>query len=170
MLGQIKLSCDFADRSKSIRRLFHRSDCSHIRPRGSETKSHSHTSCGRLRCVRRARLEDAIEELTSYAECAADECRAEAAESDYSDSGSPETPLIRAFSRFDDLKTKTRRSLIGTSTPVFGLRPIRSPLWRTLNDPNEESRTGSPATSRSVISSRTCSTSAADSFRDRPTC
>jgi hypothetical protein len=33
---------------------------------------------------------------------------------------------IRLFSTFDDLKVITRRGRIGTSTPVFGLRPMRS--------------------------------------------
>ncbi len=41
-------------------------------------------------------------------------------------------------------KTSTRRGVIGTSLPVFGLRPTRSPFWRMPNDPNEESFTCSP--------------------------
>ena len=39
---------------------------------------------------------------------------------------------------FEGLNTITRRGVIGTSTPVFGLRPIRSPLERTTKDPKEE--------------------------------
>ena len=49
-----------------------------------------------------------------------------------------------AFRTFDGLKTITRRGSIGTSTPVFGLRPTRSPLLRTMNEPNEDSFTVSP--------------------------
>ena len=33
---------------------------------------------------------------------------------------------MRLFSTFDALKVITRRGRIGTSSPVFGLRPIRS--------------------------------------------
>src|SRR3712207_9365089 len=58
---------------------------------------------------------------------------------------------------------------MGTSTPVFGLRPTRSPLLRTMNEPKEESFTVSPAARLSQISARTRSTSSADSVRERPT-
>jgi hypothetical protein len=35
-------------------------------------------------------------------------------------------------------KVSTRRGAIGTSTPVFGLRPIRSPLSRRMKLPKPE--------------------------------
>ena len=41
---------------------------------------------------------------------------------------SPSPPLMRAFSTLDGLNTMTRRGSIGTSTPVFGLRPTRCAL------------------------------------------
>ena len=40
-------------------------------------------------------------------------------------SASVGSPLMRAFSTLDGLNTITRRGRIGTSTPVFGLRPMR---------------------------------------------
>ena len=61
---------------------------------------------------------------------------------------------MRAFSTLDGLKTMTRRGRIGTSTPVLGLRPIRSLLERTTNEPNDESFTVSPRAAASQISSR----------------
>ena len=36
---------------------------------------------------------------------------------------------------------------MGTSSPVFGFRPIRSPFWRTEKLPNEEIFNVSPLTS-----------------------
>ena len=42
------------------------------------------------------------------------------------------------------LNTITRRGEIGTSCPVFGLRPTRSPFDRTMNEPKDESFTDSP--------------------------
>src|SRR5712692_2996450 len=79
------------------------------------------------------------------------------------------TPLIRLFMMFDGLNTMTRRGSIGTSSPVFGLRPTRRPLLRTMNEPNEESFTFSPRARQSEISCKTNSTSAADSVRESPT-
>jgi hypothetical protein len=75
---------------------------------------------------------------------------------------------MRAFSTLDGLNTMTRRGSIGTSTPVFGLRPMRWPLLRTRKEPNEDSFTTSPWASPMQISSSTLSTSAADSLRDSP--
>ena len=58
--------------------------------------------------------------------------------------------------------TSTRRGMIGTSWPVFGLRPTRWPFWRTAKVPNEEiltapsvssdrrSRPGSPRPARRI--------------------
>ena len=64
----------------------------------------------------------------------------------------------------------TRRGVIGTSIPVLGLRPIRSPLARTTKEPNEDSFTVSPRTMAAEISWSTISTSSADSLRARPSC
>ena len=69
----------------------------------------------------------------------------------------------------DGLNTITRRGEIGTSVPVFGLRPIRWPFLRTMNEPNDDSFTVSPFSRQSVISFSTSSTKADDSVRDRPT-
>src|SRR5262249_49166511 len=79
-------------------------------------------------------------------------------------------PLMRCLRIAEGLNTITRRGDIGTSVPVFGLRPIRWPFLRTTKEPNEESFTVSPRSRQSVISLRTSSTSAADSVRDNPTC
>src|SRR5215468_2562806 len=43
--------------------------------------------------------------------------------------------LMRSFMILLGRKTRTRRGVIGTSCPVLGLRPTRSPFWRMLNDP-----------------------------------
>ena len=75
---------------------------------------------------------------------------------------------MRLFMMLLGLKTVTRRGGIGTSRPVFGLRPTRSPLSRIMKEPNDESFTVSPATIASEISFSTISTMAADSVRDRP--
>src|SRR6266705_2194727 len=77
--------------------------------------------------------------------------------------------LIRCLRTADGLNTITRRGEIGTSLPVFGLRPIRWPFLRTTNEPKEESITVSPCSRQSVISLKNSSTSAADSVRDNPT-
>ena len=78
-------------------------------------------------------------------------------------------PLIRCFRIADGLNTITRRGEIGTSVPVFGLRPIRWPFLRTMNEPNDDSFTVSPFSRQSVISFSTSSTNADNSVRDRPT-
>src|SRR5690348_3046824 len=80
----------------------------------------------------------------------------------------PSRPLILAFSTLDGLNTITRRGRIGTSTPVLGLRPTRSPFERTTNEPKPLSLTVSPRAAASQISSRTDWTSTADSVRDNP--
>lgn len=41
------------------------------------------------------------------------------------DAAAADPPLMRAFNTLEGLKTITRRGKIGTSTPVFGLRPMR---------------------------------------------
>ena len=51
---------------------------------------------------------------------------------------------MRSFIMLLGRKTKTRRGVIGTSSPVLGLRPMRSPFWRMPNEPNEDSFTESP--------------------------
>src|ERR1700749_3025899 len=53
-------------------------------------------------------------------------------------------PLICCFRMEDGLNTNTRRGEIGTSVPVFGLRPIRWFLFRTTKEPNDDSFTVSP--------------------------
>src|SRR3546814_5800284 len=65
-------------------------------------------------------------------------------------------------------KVSARRCSIGTSCPVFGLRPMRRFLSRKMKLPNEEILTLAPFTSASEIWSRTFSTSWEDSARDRP--
>jgi hypothetical protein len=64
----------------------------------------------------------------------------------------------------DDLNLTTRRGKKNFS-PVFGLRPIRGPFWRTKKVPNEASFTVSPRSRQSVISFSTSPTSAVDSTR-----
>src|SRR5208283_3844666 len=78
-------------------------------------------------------------------------------------------PLIRCLRMADGLNTITRRGEIGTSVPVLGLRPIRWPFLRTMNEPNDDSFTVSPFSRQSVISFKTSSTKADDSVRDSPT-
>src|SRR5262249_45335435 len=73
--------------------------------------------------------------------------------------------LTRSLSTWLGRNTSTRRGSIGTSSPVFGLRPTRPPFWRTANEPNDDSFTLSPRMRLSAISSSTRSTSCADSVR-----
>jgi hypothetical protein len=68
----------------------------------------------------------------------------------------------------DGLNSNTRRGKKNFS-PVFGLRPIRGPFWRTTKVPNEASFTVSPRSRQSVISFSTCSTSHVDSARVKGT-
>src|SRR5947209_8374329 len=77
--------------------------------------------------------------------------------------------LMRCLRMADGLNTITRRGEIGTSLPVFGLRPILWPFLRTTNEPNDDSFTVSPRSRQSVISFSTISTRVADSVRDSPT-
>src|SRR3954466_5643817 len=76
---------------------------------------------------------------------------------------------MRCFRIADGLNTITRRGEIGTSVPVFGLRPTRWPFLRTTKEPKDDSFTVSPRSRQSVISLSTNSTNADDSVRDRPT-
>ena len=46
--------------------------------------------------------------------------------------------LIIAFSTWLGRNTSTRRGVIGTSSPVLGLRPMRPPFGRTANVPNDD--------------------------------
>ena len=48
---------------------------------------------------------------------------------------------MRCFMMLLGRNTSTRRGVIGTSSPVFGLRPTRWPFWRMPKEPNEESFT-----------------------------
>src|ERR1700710_1010717 len=82
---------------------------------------------------------------------------------------SPVPPLMRCLRIADGLNPFTRRGEIGTSLPVFGLRPIRCPFLRTTKEPNDDSFTVSPFSRQSVISFKTSSTNADDSVRERPT-
>src|SRR4029079_3362163 len=77
--------------------------------------------------------------------------------------------LILCLRTLLGLNTITRRGEIGTSSPVFGLRPTRSPFLRTRKEPKDESFTDSPRMMEALISSSTSSTSVADSVRDSPT-
>src|SRR5581483_12397229 len=87
----------------------------------------------------------------------------------YSASSATAMPLMRCLRIADGLNTMTRRGEIGTSLPVFGLRPMRCPFLRTTNEPNDDNFTVWPRSKQSVISCNTSSTSEADSLRDRPT-
>src|SRR5579864_7691193 len=58
---------------------------------------------------------------------------------------------------------------MGTSSPVFGFRPMRWLFWRTANVPNDESLTVSPRANAEQTSSSMSSTICADSLRDSPT-
>src|SRR3546814_10166369 len=64
-------------------------------------------------------------------------------------------------------KVRTRRGEIGTSTPVFGFRPILCVLSRKTNVPKPEIFTFSPSASALLIWSSMDSTICADSARDR---
>src|SRR5690606_1384572 len=66
--------------------------------------------------------------------------------------------LILDFNTLDGLNTRTCRGRIGTSSPVLGLRPIRSFLERTWKEPKDDSLTFDPAVKASPISSSTLST------------
>ena len=70
---------------------------------------------------------------------------------------------------FAGVPGKARAGEMGTSCPVFGLRPTRSPFERTIKEPKEESFTDSPRMTQALISSSTSSTRSADSVRDKPT-
>src|SRR5215470_2104264 len=78
-------------------------------------------------------------------------------------------PLINDFRTFDARKTSTRRGRIGTSCPVFGLRPTRWPLSRTVKLPKDEIFTDSPRANASTTSERIVSTRSLDSLRESPT-
>src|SRR5688572_31938999 len=75
--------------------------------------------------------------------------------------------LMRSFMMLLGRKISTRRGVIGTSSPVFGLRPMRRPLSLTPKDPNEDSFTFSPRDRVTEISLNTSSTSSCDSLRGR---
>ena len=59
--------------------------------------------------------------------------------------------LIRSFMMLLALKTMTRRGVIGTISPVLGLRPTRSDFCRRPKEPKEESFIGSPRSSAYTI-------------------
>ena len=65
--------------------------------------------------------------------------------------------------------TSTRRGVMGTSWPVLGLRPTRSPFLRMPKEPKEESFTDRPDARLAEISCRMSSTSSWDSLRGSPT-
>ena len=67
------------------------------------------------------------------------------------------------------VELRTRRGVIGTSSPVFGLRPMRAALSRIENVPKDEILTLSPSASESDMCVKTLSTKSALSLRDRPT-
>jgi hypothetical protein len=74
--------------------------------------------------------------------------------------------LIASLSTGEGLNVKTRRGAMGASTRVFGLRPVRSRLPRTLKTPNDDNFICSPRTSAFEISSRTISRYSAARVRD----
>ena len=76
---------------------------------------------------------------------------------------------MRSFMMLLGRNTSTRRGVIGTSCPVFGLRPTRWPFWRMPNEPNEDSLTVWPAARLVEISCSISSTSSCDSLRGSPT-
>ena len=76
---------------------------------------------------------------------------------------------MRALRMFDGLKTITRRGSIGTSSPVFGLRPMRRPLERTMEGAEGGQLHLLALGDRFDISLSTNSTMEAHSVRDRPT-
>ena len=61
---------------------------------------------------------------------------------------------MRSLSTCEARNTRTRRGRIGTSSPVFGLRPMRWPFCRTKKLPKDEILTVSPRDSASEISSQ----------------
>ena len=71
----------------------------------------------------------------------------------------PRCVSIRSLSSLPTLKNGVRLAGICTSSPVFGLRPMRSAFERTWKVAKEESFTVSPITIASQISSSTISTS-----------
>ena len=91
-----------------------------------------------------------------------------------SDAGKP-LPLavlmvssMRFFIMLLALNTSTRRGVIGTSSPVLGLRPMRSRFSLMPKLPNDDSLTGSPRARAVESSCKTISTSSAASLRGRP--
>ncbi len=67
------------------------------------------------------------------------------------------------------LNATTRRAVIGTTSPVFGLRPGRSRLSRNSKLPNPDSFTPLPPTNALRITSKMASTISLDSCRLSPT-
>src|ERR1700722_1594712 len=59
--------------------------------------------------------------------------------------------------------------MIGTSSPVFGLRPTRRPFWRTEKVPKPLILTDSPDSNVALTRLNTLSSKSAHSLRDRPT-
>ncbi len=78
------------------------------------------------------------------------------------------SPLTFATSTGDAEKVKTRRAVVGASIPVFGLRPTRARLQRTLNVPKERSFTGSPRAGASRISAKVTSRISSACRRESP--
>jgi hypothetical protein len=76
---------------------------------------------------------------------------------------------IFCFILAEALKTATRRGKIGTATPILGFQPMRWPFLQTVNVPNNDNFTISPSAMASVISFKTRSARADDSFRVTPT-
>ena len=75
---------------------------------------------------------------------------------------------MRSFMILLGRNTRTRRGVIGTSWPVFGLRPTRSPLARMPKEPNDDNLTVSPPARLSETSFKISSTMSCDSLRGRP--
>src|SRR5690606_1534852 len=76
--------------------------------------------------------------------------------------------FTRSFRTWEARNTRTRRGLMGTSSPVLGLRPTLSPFSRTMKLPKDEILTVSPLASVSEISFSTAATRSPESLRERP--
>ena len=75
----------------------------------------------------------------------------------------------RRFSVWEGRNTTTFRAPTGCSSPVCGLRPARSRLWRTENEPKLLNLTISPSARWSATASSVCSRRFAQSAWDSPT-
>src|SRR3954469_13597657 len=78
------------------------------------------------------------------------------------------SPCTMALSLWLEWKVTTLRALIGTDSPVRGLRPGREPFSRIVKLPKPDSLTSVPLTSASCSRSKKASTMSLDSRLFRP--